>query len=124
GTSADIAFQENGTATSWQYVISNNVTADPNTLTSVSATTNPIPLTGLSPLTQYSIWVRADCGTEQSVWSQLVFQTEAVPATIPYHCDWEDPTEYNNWRNIGATINKWTIGTAAVNGPTTTTTTD
>ncbi|MPL66685.1 hypothetical protein SDC9_12372 [bioreactor metagenome] len=127
-TSADISFQENGTATTWQYILTTDTTiTNTNNGTPVTSTTNPIQLTGLTPLTDYTIWVRADCGTVDgtSVWSTpLTFATEAIPANVPYYIDFEDLTEGALWKNVGATFNKWAIGTAAGNGPTTSGTTD
>ncbi len=119
-TTANISFQENGTATTWQYVLTNGTITDPNNGTPVSTTTNPIPLTGLTPQTQYTIWVRSDCTTETSVWSTpLTFVTEAPPATVPYSFDFENQTEALAWRNLSGSVNNWAIGQAAGNGPST-----
>ena len=114
---ATIAFVENGTATAWQYVITDGTITDPNNGTIVSSTTNPIQITGLLPQTYYTVWVRSDCSTETSLWSTpITFRTEALPGVLPYTCDFENPTEQLAWNSISSTVNKWAIGTAAGNG--------
>jgi hypothetical protein len=124
-TSADVSFQENGTATTWQYVLTDGTITDPSNGTPVSTTDNPIQLTGLTPQTEYTIWVRSDCTTETSIWSTpLTFVTEAPPATVPYSFDFENQTEALAWRNLSGSVNNWAIGQAAGNGPSTQNTTD
>ncbi len=123
-TSANISFQENGTATTWQYALTTNGN-DPNNITPISVTTNPILLTNLTPNTQYKIWVRSDCSTETSNWSnQLSFTTDALPATIPFLSNFENQLENSAWRNLSGSVNNWAIGQAAGNGPTTQNTSD
>ena len=124
-TSADVSYQENGTATTWQYVLTDGTITDPSNGTPVSTTDNPIQLTGLTPQTQYTIWIRSDCTTETSVWSTpLTFITEAFPATVPYSYNFENQTEALAWRNLSGSVNNWAIGQAAGNGPSTQNTTD
>ncbi len=123
-TSANISFQENGTATTWQYALTTNGN-DPNNITPISVTTNPILLTNLTPNTQYKIWIRSDCSTETSNWSnQLSFTTDALPATIPFLSNFENQLENSAWRNLSGSVNNWAIGQAAGNGSTTLNTSD
>ena len=124
-TDATIHFTENGTSTTWQYVLTDGTITDPNNGTPVSTTDNPIQLTGLTPQTEYTIWIRSDCTTETSIWSTpLTFVTEAPPATVPYSFDFENQTEALAWRNLSGSVNNWAIGQAAGNGPSTQNTTD
>ena len=74
--SADLSWTESGDATAWQICI-NGDEKDP-----VNVTSNPYTLTGLDPETPYTIKVRANCGDEQSNWTnEISFTTEiACPA--------------------------------------------
>ena len=123
-TSANISFQENGSATTWQYVISSTA-SNPSEITPIPTTSNPILLTNLTPNTRYTIWIRSDCSTETSNWSnQLSFTTDALPATIPFLSNFENQLENSAWRNLSGSVNNWAIGQAAGNGPTTQNTSD
>ena len=123
-TSANISFQENGSSATWQYVIS-SMANNPNEITPTTTTSNPILLTNLTPNTRYTIWIRSDCSTETSNWSnQLSFTTDALPATIPFLCNFENQLENSAWRNLSGSVNNWAIGQAAGNGHTTQNTTD
>ncbi|HQQ20798.1 MAG TPA: fibronectin type III domain-containing protein, partial [Bacteroidales bacterium] len=82
----------------------------------VNTTTNS--LTNLAPYTQYDLRVRSLCGTsDMSIWKEVSFTTlAAIPATIPYSCDFENPVENAEWsfKNSGQT-NQWYIGNASNN---------
>jgi len=121
-TDATVNFTENGSSTSWEYVYGDVATiTDPSTVTAIATTTNPILLSGLTPQTQYNIWVRSICDNGNSDWSNLYsFVTEALPATLPYACDFETSTENLAWKSLSNGINIWAIGTAAANGSTST----
>lgn len=116
-STANIYFTENGSATSWQYVISDGTVTDPNNGTTVTTTNAPTILTGLTPQTEYTIWIRSNCINQTSIWSQpLRFTTEAIPASVPYSCNFENLQETQKWRKLSSTINNWVIGQAAGNG--------
>ena len=122
-TDATVNFTENGSSTSWEYVYGDATTiTDPTTAgTAIATTTNPISLTGLTPQTQYNIWVRSICDNSNSDWSVIsTFVTEALPATLPYTCDFENSSENLGWKSLSNGVNKWAIGTAAGNGSTNT----
>lgn len=73
----------------------------------------------LSPLSSYVWRVRTNCtSTEHSFWSeQSTIQTTDNTARTPYLCDFEDPTENDNWTILnGSFTNQWHIGTAVNNG--------
>ena len=62
GTTADLSWQENGTATVWNVEYGAPGFAL-GTGTPVTGTTNnPETITGLTPLTDYEFYVQADCG--------------------------------------------------------------
>lgn len=78
-TSADLGWQENGSATTWDIEYG-AAGFTPTGTPTVSVTTNPYTLSGLTPVTEYDYYVRADCGTSgPSNWSgPFTFQTECT----------------------------------------------
>ncbi|MCH3923627.1 MAG: choice-of-anchor J domain-containing protein [Bacteroidales bacterium] len=117
-TSFVFGFTENGTATSWQYVIG-NYGMDPDNGTPVNITSTTDTIIGLTPATRYTLSVRSICGNGYSEWSNPIdIKTTSIPATLPYVCDFENATENNNWAiDNGGCINKWYIATPnGVNG--------
>lgn len=53
---------------------------------------------GLKGLTQYSLSVRAKCGSGYTDWSEaVVFTTLPAPAVLDYACNFEEKTEYDSW---------------------------
>ncbi|MCQ2291632.1 MAG: fibronectin type III domain-containing protein [Bacteroidales bacterium] len=80
-TTADVAWNENGSATAW------NIEYGPTGFahgqgTVVSAITNPFTLTGLTAGTAYDVYVQADCGPgDNSSWETASFITPACDAT-------------------------------------------
>lgn len=69
-TSVSVAWQEAGTATSWQVIALPCGFPAPNDLSvGLPATTNPFPLTGLNSDTCYNIYVRSMCGSGSSIWT-------------------------------------------------------
>jgi hypothetical protein len=66
GTVATLAWTENGTATQWQICLNGDET------NLIAATTNPWPLTGLTPETAYTAKVRATTADGESDWSNEV----------------------------------------------------
>ncbi|RYM35774.1 T9SS type A sorting domain-containing protein [Brumimicrobium glaciale] len=104
---ADLAWTENGTATTW------NIEYGPagfgqGTGTALAAvTSNPHTLTGLMPCMNYDYYVQADCGGGNlSAWvGPLAFTTFAAPATgtdTQVACDtytWMDGNTYTSSNN-------------------------
>ena len=66
GSTATLSWTENGTATAWQICLNDDET------NLINVTTNPYTLTGLTAETAYTAKVRANCGSEQSRWSNTV----------------------------------------------------
>ena len=78
GTVATLAWTENGTATQWQICLNGDET------NLIAATTNPWPLTGLTPETAYTAKVRATTADGESDWSNEVTftPTDAYQLTV------------------------------------------
>ena len=110
---ADLSWTENGTATSWQICVN----GDEENL--ISANTNPYTLTGLTPLTAYTVKVRS-VGTPNSDWSTSKnFSTTAQAEVVGD--SWSDDFEGAScgWELINGTLtNQWVWGTATNNGGT------
>lgn len=69
----------------------------------------------LTPMTDYTAYVRANCGSSYSEWQSVHFQTTQTPLIAPFVCTFEDPAEHWLFAN-GTSTNKWYIDTAASNG--------
>ena len=116
-TEATVNWNADENANGWQIVITSNY-ADPSTLTPEDVSDNTYQFEDLTPSTYYQVYVRTDCGDEFSDWSNAYSFTtlNALPALVPYTCDFEDTLENANWSYVnGYLINKWFIGTATNN---------
>ncbi|WP_413511030.1 fibronectin type III domain-containing protein [Myroides odoratus] len=111
---------------SWTGVIGQNTyevyyatTATPPGTTvagSITTTDNPYTIPGLTPNTEYFVWIRTICSdTDKSFWKQLPIVTGQIPAEMPYEEGFEGN---NNWSLVSNSINKWVVGTAVNNGGT------
>ncbi|PIQ16470.1 MAG: hypothetical protein COW67_02825, partial [Flavobacteriales bacterium CG18_big_fil_WC_8_21_14_2_50_32_9] len=69
GFTADLAWTENGTATTWDIEWGTAGFTPTGTPTIIGTTTNPHQISGLTPLTNYDFYVRANCGGPTSLWS-------------------------------------------------------
>ncbi|HEY9083078.1 MAG TPA: fibronectin type III domain-containing protein, partial [Vicingaceae bacterium] len=70
GTTVDLSWTENGTATIWDIEWDTAGFTPTGIPTITGTTTNPHPLTGLTPLTDYEFYVRAYCSaSDTSLWS-------------------------------------------------------
>lgn len=61
-TTADLSWNEPGTATSWEIVVQTAGTGIPTGSGVTTGTNTNYPATGLTAATQYEYWVRSDCG--------------------------------------------------------------
>lgn len=76
--SVELSWIENGEATQWQICVN----GDEDNL--VDADSNPFILTGLTPETEYTVKVRANCGGgDVSDWSNAVTFTTDVACPVP-----------------------------------------
>ena len=80
-TYVELSWTENGTASAWQIQVGSE---DP-----IDVTENPYTLTGLTPATDYTVKVRANCGGGDGVseWSGTVNFTTAEACPIPLFAD-------------------------------------
>ena len=84
-TSVDVAWNEMGTATNWQYQLDNG--------TPVAVTDTFCSLTNLTANTAYTFRVRAICGQgDTSFWTVYNFRTPCSYLTLPYTQDFEAET--------------------------------
>ena len=93
--SVELGWTERGEATAWQICVND----DEENL--MDADTNPYTLTGLTPVTEYTVKVRANCGSEQSDWSNaLTFTTPCEAFALPYSYGFEDAGDMDCWEVI------------------------
>lgn len=119
--SATISWRELGSAQTWNIVVSTTELEQDALNVSeniITVTDSTYYLTGLSPSTDYYVYVRAFCSNDdQSLWKTIFFSTRQNPVILPYTCDFEDASENGNWGILnGNQVNKWYIGTAENNG--------
>ncbi|RLJ65395.1 fibronectin type III domain protein, partial [Lacinutrix venerupis] len=99
-TTATLSWVSNGIETAWEVVVQAPGTGTP-TGAGDAATTNPYTTTGLTAITDYEYYIRADCGTEFSDWiGPFTFTTECATFTAPY-------TE--GFENAGTIPDCWTM---------------
>lgn len=91
----------------------------PDAQGTVIAPTVTANVTGLSPVTTYTLWVRTNCtgGNGSSVWvSSGTFTTPQIPvSSYPYLEDAEANATQWGFGN-GAQVNQWHVGTATAAG--------
>lgn len=82
GNSVEIAWSENGTATSWKVeVLQGGVLVFDTTVT-----TNPATISGLSPLTEYTLNISSMCGETPSAKAEMgIFKTVCGAQSVPYN---------------------------------------
>ncbi|WP_299519735.1 FG-GAP-like repeat-containing protein [Winogradskyella sp.] len=81
--SASISWTPNSSETTWEYVVQPAGSGVP-TGSGTSTNTSSASLSGLSPLTTYEVFVRADCGMDGfSGWASTSFTTEEDLSSYP-----------------------------------------
>ena len=125
GSSVDwitLNWQENGVATAW--VVEYDTVPIPASQLGQGVTSQEmvsgvpgVTINGLDTATTYYFYVYADCGGEYSNAASLTATTlAALPAEVPYACDFEQEGP-NGWDLInGSQTNKWCVGSATSNG--------
>lgn len=85
--SATFAWTENGTATAWVL----ELTPKGGTALTVPAASNPFTYSSLQVNTQYTVRVKANCGTEESEYCAVSasFKTQCGEVPVPYSDDFE-----------------------------------
>lgn len=86
-----------------------------NVVASGDTTGTSITLTGLSPLTAYTLRVRTVCQLgDATAWSTLSVTTSVSAAEVPYICGFEDIADNNLWIPVTSSgVNNFVAGTSA-----------
>ena len=97
--SADISFKHEASANTWQYVYTDDPSVSPDSLTPTTITSDSITVSGLTPDTEYRLWVRTKCSsTDTSDWSlePVTFRTDCRHiTTIPLQEDFSSSQAHN-----------------------------
>jgi hypothetical protein len=102
--SAILTWQPGGTETAWEVFIGNG-TEDLSTVTWTPVTTNSHLFDNLSANTPYTVYLRADCGTEYSYAVITSFRTDCGPTLVPYTEGFESFPSYSQptcWQFLNA----------------------
>ncbi|OYU84628.1 MAG: hypothetical protein CFE24_05540 [Flavobacterium sp. BFFFF2] len=105
--SAQVDWTENGTATSWEYVVQAPFGSIPSPTATGTPTNNPAQLTGLQSDTPFEFYVRAVCSTtDKSIWfGPYSFTTKIDYCTVGHFYDsGRDTGSYSNTENTVTTI--------------------
>lgn len=103
-TTADVAWTENNSATTWKLQISNDGSAWTDVNSGADITANPYTLTGLTPNhTTYYVRVKSVCGSgegESSYWSAASepFETECGSVALPFTEDFSGSIDC--WKKV------------------------
>jgi hypothetical protein len=111
--SVDLSWTSSGSETNWE-VEYGEIGFTHGNGTVVSAPTNPFTLNGLAPVTNYDIYVRANCGVnsggDDSNWlGPIAIETLCGEFTAPYFYDVEQ-------QNTGTVADCWTSNPPGNNG--------
>ena len=115
-----ISWTENGTASSWVIEYDTVPIADSllgiNIANTEYASSTTATLSNLDTGTTYYIYIYADCGSFSEACSLSANTLSALPAELPFSCDFEQSGS-NGWELInGSQTNQWHVGTATSNG--------
>lgn len=80
-TGATLSWSDAAGGTGYEYSVLNTATPP---LSGVSSVAGSLPITGLTPGTQYYVHVRTNCGGSFSGWSTIPFVTICEASNIPY----------------------------------------
>ena len=107
-SSASISFQSVEPTATFEYAL--QTTASP-----IALATNSIELTDLTPLTEYTFFVRSVCGENStSAWDSITFKTYPTVAELPYANSFAIATDAEQWVSLSGSANAWAVGTATV----------
>lgn len=110
-----LTWNENGDATSWTIEYGTHGFTQGNGISTV-VTSLPFTISGLTPNTEYDIYVTPDCTGDIIPSAMATFRTANVYVNLPLSCGFEDTVQNNIWTLANGTLtNKWYIGSAASN---------
>ena len=115
-TLLSVTWTENGDATSWEveYGPTGFILG---TGTTVTVTSVPLTITGLTPATEYDVYVTPTCPSGTSATRMATFRTANAYVQLPFNCNFENGTQNQLWAlENGTNTNKWYIGSATNNG--------
>lgn len=114
-TSANLSWTSNGSPQSWEIEVVPSGTT-PTGMGTTYTGSLPYKVTGLSPITAYTYYVRVICTDAKSNWAKGTFTTTQTPFDTSAVEDFEG---VENWSfTNGNLVNKWVIGNAVANGGT------
>ena len=122
-SSVDLYWTAGGTETAWDLEFGTSGFSQ-GLGTTLAITSNPYTLTGLNPSSDYDYYLRADCGTDSSIWvGPFTFSTLCATAVAPYAQNFNSSVLPNCWSQSFITGDGWRFtGTpgyaAATNGRT------
>lgn len=107
----DIAFADTAVShTMWQYAVVFHGRSVAN-VTPVDITAKTFTVTGLTPATNYDVYVRAVCSAgDYSTWNMVTQKTPALPAVLPYITDFSNPSQNEEWQQLGNGANNFVFG--------------
>jgi len=113
-----LTWTEMGTATSWTLEYGPaGFTPGSSAGTTVSVTSLPYTITGLTANTLYDVYVSPDCPSGIGGVVVASYRTANSYVGLPFVCNFENTTQNNLWTlENGSVTNKWYVGTAAHNG--------
>ncbi len=86
-TSAKLSWTENGSATKWNVKVFTSKPNDPDVdepFKSLTVTSKPTTITGLTHSTQYFVYVQAQVGEEKGFWASDAFWTATGTWSLPF----------------------------------------
>lgn len=86
-------------------------------LGTVTAQSSPYTLTGLAPVTTYNVYVRSNCGSDQSSWAGPASFTTLMEVTSVGN-SWTETFENSPQWAFANNANAWVVGTATNHGGT------
>ncbi len=92
-TSAMVTWQPGAQETDWDIFVGNG-TEDLSTVTWIPLTSTSYEIQGLNPNTVYTVFVRANCGTEYSYEVAASFRTDCGLTLVPYTESFESFTSF------------------------------
>ena len=105
-----------GTGSNVSYEVCLGTETEPDTTATVVITDTFYVFSNLNSENTYYAYLRQICDAaagEYSPWISLQITTSQVPATLPFICDFEDPTQNAEWGLVNDNqTNQWCFGNA------------